>query len=247
MAKDPVKAHDEYVNDVLKEKMMQGKAGTMYIPEIFEAVGMCKTAEERIKILHANNKPALQIVLRVTIDPEIKFNFTLKELKALDIQPMDIPDFDTAPITLLSEGRRIVDLTNRKKGVQLSKEKSLKLAQEMLSALHPNDQEVFYQMVGKKFKFKGLTERLILQAFPNLMPIKKENSLPFNGNDDGNEDNENTDETGDQVSSERNTDSDNDTGSESTGPETISDMSGTQLETESGSDDENVFTGKSGS
>lgn len=170
LAKDPVKAHDEYVTDVLNQKLLQGTAGTLFIPEIFEAVSQFSNFEKKIKVLRANNKPALQIVLRLTYDKEIKFNFSYKELMGIDVQPMDIPDFDTAPITLLSEAKRLVALTNRKQGVQLSKEKSLKIATEMMSAMHENDRLIFTQMVQGRIDFKGMTERLVLHAFPKLIP-----------------------------------------------------------------------------
>lgn len=181
---DPAAAHDQFVHEVLNQKLKEGKMGTMYIPEIFDALANYSKTEDKIKVLHANISPSLQIVLRLTIDPDIKFNFSLKEFNALDIKPMDIPDFDTAPVTLLSEAKRLINLTNKKQGVQLSKEKSLKLAKEWASAMHPNDVEVFKQMIAGKFKFKGLTERIILQAFPQLIPQKAETSLPLDEDDD---------------------------------------------------------------
>lgn len=221
---DPIKAHDEYVTKVMNDKLMEGKAGTMYIPEIFDAISRMTKVEDKIKTLHANNKPALQIIFRLTIDPDIKFNFSLKELKGQDLQPMDIPDFDTAPTTLLSEAKRLVNLTNKKKGVQLSKEKSLKIAREMLSAMHENDREVVYQMVSGKFKFKGLTERLILQAFPNLIPLKPEQPqpLPFENDDD---DKETKTESGSKVS-KSDGDSGDDSKSKPTKSKTVSEKSG---------------------
>lgn len=178
LMKDPVIAHDEYVNDLMANKMMHGAGETFYIPELMEMIGKTKTKADRIKILRNNASPALKAIFLMAFDENIVFNFKRKDLDTLDYKPMDIPDYDNAPITLFTETRRLLNYTNRKQGTQLSKEKSLKLIGETLSALHANDVEVVKQMVTGKFAFRGLTRKLIEDAFPDLLPT--ENSLPFN-------------------------------------------------------------------
>jgi hypothetical protein len=197
MAQDPVHAHDEYVANIIEAKIVRGKAGTVYIPELFATIGNLTVRPDKIKALRANQTPALLTMLRLCYTEGIEWDFTRRDLDALDYKPMDIPDYDTAPTSLFREGRKMPMFTNEKVGNRMSPEKALKVINEWFSGMHPNDVELVKQMVNGNFKAKGLTEKLVKEAFPDLLP--KETQLPFDP----------PPETGDDNKTESESDSEN--------------------------------------
>ena len=49
------------------------------------------------------------------------------------------------------------------------KEKRIKeMLIQILESMHPDESAVFTQMIKKKLKCKGLTEKLVLEVFPDL-------------------------------------------------------------------------------
>ena len=54
------------------------------------------------------------------------------------------------------------------KAVNLKEKRIKELLIQMLESMHPDESAIFVQMVKKKLKVKGLTEKLVLEVFPDL-------------------------------------------------------------------------------
>jgi len=150
---------------------------TVYFPEIFEMVGKAKTRKEKIDILHKfKNEKGFYEILKLCYDPLIEWHVTKKELDEIDYEKMDIPDYDLAPSTLFLLARRQLKNYTNLRQPPLPKYKILRLISGHFSSLHPKEVELFKQLVDGRIKEKGLTEKLIREAFPGLLnePVKKE-------------------------------------------------------------------------
>ena len=179
MSNDPVSSHDDFVNQLMNKKLMEGKTGTIYIPELLAKIGEYKTREEKIRVLHANQSPALLKLFDLCYSDDIDWDFSRRDLDHIKIKgKLDIADYDMAPSSLFRMAMKLDMFTNRKKqGNRMSKEKALKVIGEWFSAMHQNDIEVIKQVVDGNFTYKGVTRKLISAAFPQLLPVKEK--LPF--------------------------------------------------------------------
>lgn len=174
--RDPIQAHDEYVTNIINKKILEGKGGTVYIPELLEkSVDLSRA--DKIKLLQKNATPALKMILLLCYDDTIQWIFTKKDLDGLVINRMDITDYDTAPASLFRIAPKLTIFTNKKSGAPLSKEKGLKVIGEWFSAMHPNDVALIKDIVNGSISYKGITKKLVVEAFPNLLP--KKTVLPF--------------------------------------------------------------------
>jgi hypothetical protein len=54
------------------------------------------------------------------------------------------------------------------KSINLKEKRIKELLIQMLESMHPDESLIFEQMVKKKLKVKGLTEKLVLEVFPDL-------------------------------------------------------------------------------
>ena len=87
---------------------------------------------------------------------------------------MDIADYDLAVSNLFLEApRRLFNFTNFRKPI-LPKDKVLRLIRNMFSVFHPEEIEIFKQMVDRKLQAKGLTENLVREAFPGYLNERPE-------------------------------------------------------------------------
>jgi hypothetical protein len=147
---------------------------TVYYPEIFEMIGKAKTKKAKIEILHRyKNVKGFYDILRLCYDPNINWLVTRKELENLQYDKMDIADYDLAPTTLFLEARRrLYNYTNLRQP-PLKKRKIIQNITGMFSAMHEDEIELFKQIVDGRIKEKGLTEKLVRDAFPGLLSEPK--------------------------------------------------------------------------
>lgn len=135
------------------------------IYEIFQDFEAVKTKEEKIAVLRNNLRPALADVLNITFNPDIKFYVTEfpKDYKKPDtfagIQFSNI-DTELKRVYLFQKGNPTAD--------NLTPEKRHILLLQILESFPEQEARVYVNMMLKDLKVKGLTEKLVRAAFPNL-------------------------------------------------------------------------------
>ena len=139
---------------------------TEYISEIFKRIDRAKNRKLKKEILvSCKNNNIFKFVLQGTFDPDIEW--TVKKLpkyKPYNDRPIDLVDtslFATVPkCSLFVKGH--------KKSQGLTEKKSEELLIQMLEIMHEEESKIFIGMLKKKLKVKGLTEKLVLEVFPDL-------------------------------------------------------------------------------
>ena len=135
------------------------------ISEVLTEAGQLSKKEERIKFLRMNKSPGLTDILRINYDETI--------VSAL---PEGAPSYkqDDAPkgyeYTRLNKA--YTQFKYFFKGPVANKMKPLKresLFLNLLESLNPEEAELLIAAKDKKMKYKGITKKLVSDAFPNLI------------------------------------------------------------------------------
>jgi hypothetical protein len=135
------------------------------ISEVLTEAGTLSKREERIKFLQMNKSPGLTDILRINYDESI--------VPAL---PAGAPSFrkDDAPkgyeYTILNKA--YTQFKYFFKGPIANGMKPLKregLFLNLLESLNPEEAELLIAAKDKKMKYKGITKKLVCDAFPNLI------------------------------------------------------------------------------
>lgn len=140
------------------------------VHEIFNEVAAAKNKEEKIAILRKNNNQTIFRILRLCFDPA--FALDLPEgappLKIDRNLPAGVSDTN-----LYAESRRLYIFEKKK---QLPRVKKESLFVQFLEGLHYSEAELIIAAKDGKIskRYKGLTEALVREAFPGLLPEVKE-------------------------------------------------------------------------
>ena len=129
---------------------------------MLEQASTLKGTEEKINFLRANNSPALQIILKYAFDPSIVWDL-----------PEGAPPFTPCPypaqeMRLMAEARRMY-LFVKGGNPNLTKLKRESLYIELLESIHPSDAALLIALKDKKVPYKGITAKLVKEAFPDLI------------------------------------------------------------------------------
>ena len=139
---------------------------TVYISELLKGIGKARTRKEKKALLEkyrTNN--ILRFVLQGTFDPSIVWNVP-KKMPAYKKDDAPIGLSETSLFTVMPKCSIFVKDHPKANGL---KEKRVKeLLTQILESMHPDESLVFIQMLKKKLKCKGLTEKLVLEGFPDL-------------------------------------------------------------------------------
>jgi hypothetical protein len=137
------------------------------IYEVFDDFINAPTREEKIAVLHRNKGNALDAVLRGTFHPYIKYVFD-------EIPPYQKSD---APVglgytSLHQELSRVYlfEENNPRVSTNLTLDRKKYLLVQMLEALEAREAEVLANMLMKRQSVKGLTYKLVQEAFPGMLP-----------------------------------------------------------------------------
>lgn len=134
--------------------------------EILELFEKAKTKKEKLKVLKDHEEVwALRDVLRGTFDDLVQWNLPGGE-------PPYVPNVPESPPTTLL--KQHVNFAYFVRGVRES-EQINKIAREkkfidMLESIHPEDAKVLVSMINKKPHVKGLTKKIVEEAYPDLIP-----------------------------------------------------------------------------
>jgi hypothetical protein len=136
---------------------------TLLIHEIISKAAAAKTRAEKIKVFHDNDTWALKDVLRGAYDPSVEWNLPEGS------PPYEAAEEGTTPSNLL---RRNVDFTYFVKGGQgdeLPAYKRERMFIRLLEQIHPSDAAIVLLMKDKKTLAKGITKKLVEEAYPKLI------------------------------------------------------------------------------
>jgi len=135
------------------------------VSEVLDAAGKIIKRDDRIKFLQLNKSPGLTDILRIQYDASI-----------VSVLPEGAPSYqkDDAPkgyeYTILNKA--YTQFKYFFKGPVANDMNPLKregLFLNLLESLNPEEAELLIAAKDKKMKCKGITKKLVMDAFPNLI------------------------------------------------------------------------------
>lgn len=133
--------------------------------EIFEDFSKLKTRKEKINFLQEQGKkvPAVKDVIRGTFDDRLKF--VLPEGKP----PYNPNRPESVPSSLLKLHREFGDFVEGARSSKLGQLRVETKFIQLLESVHAEDALIVLAMKDKKSPVKGLTKKLVEEAFPTLL------------------------------------------------------------------------------
>jgi len=133
--------------------------------DVFVEVEEAKTRKEKIAVLKKNSSAALKAILGYTYDPNVKW-----------LLPEGEPPYTPLPASVDQQARLIGEIRRLYLFVEgpteaqqnISSARREKLFIEMLEVVDPNDAKVLLGMKNRKLPYKGLTRKLVAEAFPTI-------------------------------------------------------------------------------
>jgi len=142
------------------------------ISEVLQKAAELKTKNEKIEYLRANNSKPLRTILAGSFDPSIQF---LLPEGTPPYRKDDAPKgFEPSNLHKISRQFKYFDVGGI--GERLTAAKREKMFINCLESLHPDEAELVLLMKDKKMagKYKGITKKLVSDAFPNLIKGARE-------------------------------------------------------------------------
>lgn len=135
----------------------------LMIHEIIDRAAKAKTRADKIKVFHENDSWALKDVLRGTYDPTVEWNL-----------PEGAPPYEPAeersvPSNLLKRNTDFAYFVKGGKGDRLVAYKREAMFIRLLEQIHPEDAKLLLLMKEKKQLAKGITKKLVEEAYPKLI------------------------------------------------------------------------------
>lgn len=143
---------------------MANYAKKMEVYEILQKFENAKNKQERVKVLQQNDIMPLFDVLQGTFDDSIQWNL-----------PGGTPPYtpsseESPPSSLLRQHRNFkYFVKGLRDSSRLNPIRRERMFIDMLEAVHPKDAEILVSMINKKSPVKGLTKKLVQEAFPQLI------------------------------------------------------------------------------
>ena len=132
--------------------------------ETLDRVSKAKSRTDKVSILQKESSNALRDVLRGTFDNRIQWN-----LPAGDV-PYNPSSDESPPTTLLKQHMNFkFFVKGLRESERLTSVKREKLFLDMVETIHPRDAELIVTMINKKPPMKGITKKLVQEAFPELI------------------------------------------------------------------------------
>ena len=132
---------------------------------IFTQVGKASKKADKIRILHENSSPVMKNILGMTYDPNVVWMLP-------DGTPpyKELSEHADGGVTLQGLSRQFYLFVDGPSLTQknLSQVKREQIFIEMLESLPPEECKVLIGMKERKLPYRGLTRKLVAEAFPNL-------------------------------------------------------------------------------
>jgi len=123
-------------------------------------------AAAKVEFLRQHEGAPLKVLLKYALDPNIEWDLPDSEPP---YKPCPYPGQETR---LISEARRLY-LFIKGGNPNLNKIKREALYIELLESIHPEDAKLLIAVKNKKIPYKGITIKLVNEAFPGLIEEKK--------------------------------------------------------------------------
>jgi len=137
---------------------------THYTFEILEKVAAAKTKADKIKLLQAQaNNWALKDLLRGTFDDVVQW------LLPKGTVPYEPADPSSHPSNWAQHNKKLAYFIKGGPGEKTNTIKREKMFLDILETVHPRDAELLAGMINKKLSIKGVTKKLVQEAFPDLI------------------------------------------------------------------------------
>lgn len=137
---------------------------TLRVHEIIERTSLAKTRADKIKILQDHQKNwALKDILRGSFDDAVQWN--LPEGKP----PYEPADESSVPSNLSKHNKKFANFVKGGPGDRMPAYRREKMFIDILEIIHPKDAELMISMIDKKQPAKGITKKLVEEAFPGLI------------------------------------------------------------------------------
>lgn len=137
------------------------------IYEVFDDFVKASTREEKINVLRSNSGYALDAILRGTFHPYIKYVFDeIPNYKKSD----DPPGLSYTSIHQELSRIYLFEENNPKVAANLTLDRKKYLLIQMLESLEAREAEILAGMLMKRLPVKGLTYKLVQEAFPGMLP-----------------------------------------------------------------------------
>lgn len=137
------------------------------IYEILEQFESVDSKEDQQRVLRENSIHHFLEVLKYTFDPQ--YQFYVEQEFPIDYQKPDtFPGIRLAGIE--SEHRKAyLFLKGNPTAESLTENKRHILLLQLLESFEPKEATIWFNMMNKDLKIKGLTESLVRETFPNLL------------------------------------------------------------------------------
>ena len=136
---------------------------TRRVHEVIDIVSKAKTKEEKITLLQENESQGLKDVLVGAYHSKVEWNLPVGR------PPFEASEEGSIPSNLLKQTRNFNDLVKGGTGDNLPAFKRERIFIRMIETVHPDDAELLLKMVAKKQLAKGVTKKLVEEAFPGLI------------------------------------------------------------------------------
>ena len=139
------------------------------VAEILSEASKLKAKKDKIEFLRIyGNRPDFMYVLRGAYAKNIEWLVPDGPLPE-GVQFSDVPAVDLADDRLIRAYRQFQYLV--KGGPDMKQAKREDIYLNILRSVHRSEAELLMSVVGKKIPYKGLTRALMLETFPDWLPV----------------------------------------------------------------------------
>lgn len=138
-------------------------ARTLDVYEVFEKFEKAGSRAEKIQVLKEHESWALKDILKGALDPKIEWLLPKGEV------PYTASEAHNAPSTLLRKNVDFKYCVKGGPGTNMPAIKREKIFLGIVESIHPKDAELVCSMINKKLPIKGLTPKIVEEAFPGLL------------------------------------------------------------------------------
>ena len=128
---------------------------------VMEDFTKAKSKAEKIAVLRSNESWALKDILKGSLDPKVKWHLP-------EGAPPYQPSSHSEPMASILRENTKFRYFVKNNNINISQIKREQIFIGVLEAVHPKDAELVISMINKKSPVKGLTYKLVKEAFPDL-------------------------------------------------------------------------------
>lgn len=136
---------------------------TLQVYEVFEKFSKAKDRDQKIQVLKDNNHYAVRDIIRGSMDPKVTF------LLPAGKPPYRPNSAESPPSSLLRENSKFAYIVKGGQGENVNSVKRESIFIGILESIHPQDAELVVNMIAKKTPVKGLTKKIVEEAYPGLI------------------------------------------------------------------------------